>query len=239
MSANSDRDGQSSHLHSDDLDLTAYALGQLGEAERAEFERQLAASGGDGVRLVEQTRRLAERVRDVLASGNPSPSATLRETLIHRIGNHAAAAKPTPAAKPQSFWRRHAAELVAASLVLLLLVTVFYPAFQSARESARRAGSRDRMAVAMTATTREQDADTNRGEAHLLRYQELSGNGHDEYQARFRLGMDSDTVLTEPSEGSPRPAGREHWEEVKDGQARTKTAQPATNFRVLVSPSYA
>jgi len=89
MSAKSEHDGNRNGVHGDDLDLTAYALGQLDASERAEIERQLVALDGDGIRLVEETRRLANKVREVLAADHPAVSGSLRETLIHRLGEAA------------------------------------------------------------------------------------------------------------------------------------------------------
>jgi F0F1-type ATP synthase membrane subunit b/b' len=85
MSVKSDRDRDQDCASDDNLDLTAHALDQLDEAERAEIERQLAEANGDASRLVQQTRRLAEKVREALAADNPPASADLRETLVQRM----------------------------------------------------------------------------------------------------------------------------------------------------------
>src|SRR5688500_10468128 len=111
----------------DDLDLTAYALGQADEAERAAIEGQLAESSGDGRRFVEQTRSGAEDVRAALNEANPAASQSLRKTVLHRLGNDKEDAKPQPAEKPRSFWRRHAVEMVAVSLGLLLVAALLLP----------------------------------------------------------------------------------------------------------------
>jgi Ca-activated chloride channel homolog len=134
MPANSERDREPSG----DLDLTSYALGQLDEAERAAIERQLSEANGDG-RAVEQTRQLAEELRAALSAENPAASSTLRDALLHRLGDEAADdGKPQPAAKPQSAWRRRGVELVAAALVLSLVAVLLLPAGKFARHSARQ-----------------------------------------------------------------------------------------------------
>ncbi|HUE73323.1 MAG TPA: von Willebrand factor type A domain-containing protein [Pirellulaceae bacterium] len=129
----------------DDLNLTAFALNQLDETERAEVERQLAEANGDASKTVEQTRRLAEKVREVLAADNRAASPSLRETLDRRMSNADDADKPQPADKPQSFWRRHVVELAVASLVMVLMVSLLLPAVQLSREAAWRMQSTNNM----------------------------------------------------------------------------------------------
>ena len=224
------------------LDLTAYALDQLDEIERDEIARKLREAGGDASKIVQQTRRLADKVREVIAADNPPASAGLRQTLIHRMGEAGdEAVRPTPAVKPQSFWRRHAAELVAASLLLLLLAAFLLPQIQSARDSARRAQLTNQMhQLAMkTHPDRDDDGDDRRGETLHLRYQNSLGSGDADQLAWYAKGLQLDEPIAETTESPPvTDPSSDHGKKMSGAQARMKTAAPSAAARASAQPNF-
>ena len=108
----------------DDLNLTALALGQCGEAERAAMEQKLAGADRKVGAVLEHTRRLADELRLALAADNPAPSESLRDTLRHRLRERRIEQPSRPIAtalSPKLMVRWGIAGLIAASLGGLLL----------------------------------------------------------------------------------------------------------------------
>jgi Ca-activated chloride channel family protein len=177
MSGDADHDrGRSG----DDLNLTAYSLEQLDEAERQAIERQLSETNGDGRRLVEETRRLGDEVRAALTEVNPTRSESLRDTLVHRMKEEKEDAKPQPVEKTQSFWRRHAVSLGVAAALLVLVASLLFPAVQSSREVARQMESSNKLRqLAGRSTWHEEQngVSTEAGDADGDRRKRGSGRG--------------------------------------------------------------
>ena len=133
--------------------LTAYALGQLGPAERAEVEAELAASP-KAQEAVRAERALADQLRKA-AQQIPLPerSIELRRAVDRRLQELESAAAPSPIAKPnlhqtrrrgRRFWSILA---VAATLLMAAVPTYFYlvsrGAFQQGRDIASVEPSKD------------------------------------------------------------------------------------------------
>jgi Ca-activated chloride channel family protein len=225
MSANSEHDRDLSGVPGD-LDLTALALGQLDDVERAEVERKLAAADGEASKIVAQTRRLANEVRAVLTADNPAPSKDLHETLTHRMGNAADDdVRPSPASKPQSYWRRHATVLIAASLVVALLAAVILPPIFSARSNARVAQSGNDLKQAPAATSWEESTTE-------LRYQRSYGESvADRYNvAPMAARSDQPQMIQELTEASRTSPSREYYKgpEGASGLASSSAAAGAS-----------
>lgn len=217
MSANSDHDREPRDFIGDAPDLTAFALGQLDDAERADVERQLAGANGDAAGTVEQMRRLAEEVRGALAGDHPASSAALRQTLIQRMGEPCAeTVKPSLAAKPQSLWRRYAVEFVAASLILVLLAVLLMRAAQHSRELAGRvqSGNNLRQLQLKTGLYEESGAEASRSDAVYFRYQRSPDDSMTDFSA----------PLLEATEDGTNPAYGNHWHEATDSPTTSPSA---------------
>ncbi|HJT32536.1 MAG TPA: von Willebrand factor type A domain-containing protein [Pirellulales bacterium] len=115
-------------MANDDLDhdtdslLTAYALGELGETERADIATRLAESAEDR-RLVEETQRLGGLLRQVVAAPEGAPSSGLRATVLQRLAEPAPAEMPHP--RPRFPRRRYWLPLSLAASLLVICGTVY------------------------------------------------------------------------------------------------------------------
>ncbi|MFM7206794.1 MAG: von Willebrand factor type A domain-containing protein [Planctomycetaceae bacterium] len=136
------------HLPEDDAaKITAHALGQLEDRERAEFLARLLRPDAEAARrIVDETRRIAEALHAERADSLHSPEAPgrsqdLRRTIIARL----AAPSPAPKAKPPAPQaRRHHAPwgllAMAGSLAAAVIVaaTVLFDAPRAERQVALR-----------------------------------------------------------------------------------------------------
>ena len=125
----------------DDPKLTAYALGELDEAEAKEVEARLAEDEA-ARQYVQETRDLAERLTEELRR-EPAPalSEAQRKVVVLR-------AKQKPG---RTTWRRLrlAAAIVAGLVVAGVLIGLLTPTLARAREEARRGrGSKSRSRLA-------------------------------------------------------------------------------------------
>lgn len=108
--------------HDDDSRLTAYALGELGETERAEIAARLAESA-DERRLVEETQRLGGLVRKAVAAPEGAPSSDLRAAVMQRMAEPPPAELPHP--RPRFPRRRYWLPLSLAASLLVIGGTVY------------------------------------------------------------------------------------------------------------------
>ncbi len=127
----------------DEARLTAYALGQLDETERAEVESLLAESD-EARRFVAETAALAGHVREAYQQTPvPAASPSLRAAVERRMTETSPRRrKGRPAgarAKDESWLRRHWVTIAATSdCICVLLAALILPGYQSAREAATR-----------------------------------------------------------------------------------------------------
>jgi Ca-activated chloride channel family protein len=132
-------------IESDDPRLTAYALGELDSAERAEVARLLTHSPEAQAALAEIKQTVALLESQLQAEPCPALTAPQRELIQQAQQAHAKpeetvllALPPEPAAVRQRNRRRWIVNTVAGVLSACLLVALVLPAFHMARESARR-----------------------------------------------------------------------------------------------------
>lgn len=126
--------------------LTAYALGQLDGPERAEVERPLAdPNQADAVRQVRETKRLASGLTEAHSSEplETSPSG-LRAIVDERLLSSATEKVELPA-KRRPWYRLTVVEAGVIISLCCLLAAMLLPSVQSARESARRISSSNRV----------------------------------------------------------------------------------------------
>ncbi|QDU59679.1 von Willebrand factor [Planctomycetes bacterium Pan216] len=124
-------------LHHDDPRLTAYALGELSETDRAEVEAYLS-SDEEARRLVEETKELATMLGKELAQEpTPSLSSEQREEIARQAENPASAPTPTPGPTPSRNGRKWIIPLSFAAAACLL-VAVMFPALQGPVRMARQ-----------------------------------------------------------------------------------------------------
>src|SRR5688572_9382386 len=111
----------------DDPKLTAYALGQLDEADHAEVEAQLANDPAARA-VVEQTRTAADRLQLALAS----------EQLIELAATNAVADQQRIAGNRarRAVFYRWAFAAVSACMIVALGVSLLLPSLNRARETA-------------------------------------------------------------------------------------------------------
>ena len=98
--------------------LTAHALGQTDEAERAKIEAEMAVSAQ--VRQeVEAVRSLAGQLKAAVAAApQPGPSAGLREAIQRRLSEIAPANTAAAGDKVRPWWRSRLAAFAAAAACL-------------------------------------------------------------------------------------------------------------------------
>src|SRR5690242_20626704 len=83
----------------EEAELTAYALGELDERERARVERAIEESA-DGRRQVEETRAVAESVREAFAAEHGGLGGELGAGEIEALEARARASAPQSIASP-------------------------------------------------------------------------------------------------------------------------------------------
>ncbi len=110
----------------DEAKLTAYALGELGDKERAEVEAQLA-DDSEARREVEEIRKVAGILTDELKA-EPAPKLTGRQRK----------AVEAKAAKPRRRLRLWVPLSAAASILILIGAATFLPTLGRSRELAKR-----------------------------------------------------------------------------------------------------
>ncbi len=117
----------------DEARLTAYALGQLHEAEKAAVESQLAGLGAEDAervrRTVDQIRLLGGHVRTAAGQDpGPEPSSSLRTAVERRLneleGSPMAKTQDAALAGRRPWYRRHSIALLAAACLVIAAVPI-------------------------------------------------------------------------------------------------------------------
>ncbi|HYW78666.1 MAG TPA: von Willebrand factor type A domain-containing protein, partial [Thermoguttaceae bacterium] len=145
--------------------LTAYALGQLDEQERAEVEALLARDE-QARRTVEETAALAEHVLRSSPQAAAAPSSDLREAIEQHVQQKELKGMPMKTTKdPLSAGpaqkRRFSPATVAVSVCLLIVaVGLVLPAMRSAEESNEQVAVVDNQIDEDTATSQAAPAET-------------------------------------------------------------------------------
>ncbi len=125
----------------DEARLTAYALGQLDEAERAAVEAVLANSD-EARKFVAETAALAGHVQQAYQQApNPALSPSIRAAVEKRLTENIPEdekAVPLDRRPKRSWLDRHWLNVLAVSTVSAILVCLLLPAVQAPREAARR-----------------------------------------------------------------------------------------------------
>lgn len=111
---------------------TAYVLDELNASERADVDRELAASP-EASKLVEDLRGTTQLIAQQLAA---EPAMALTAQQRAAIGQQVELPN-----KPPRKWLRYTLTSVTAASILVLLSGLFLPAVQRAREAARRTDS--------------------------------------------------------------------------------------------------
>jgi len=125
-------------INSDDPRLTAYALGELDDAERSEVESALATSP-ELQAEVESIRQTAA-LFDTSLQADSGPALTEQQRLAIQeqfVAGSIALAGHTTHAKGRR-WHRYTVPVAATGIVASLLIAILLPTVQSALESARR-----------------------------------------------------------------------------------------------------
>ena len=203
--------------------LTAYALGQLGERERAAVEAELA--GNDAARrLVEETVALADHVHQANRHGpSPQPSPALRGAIEQRLNEMeeipmSTKESPSPSVEPVRH-RRSWGILAAATCLLIAAVPITWAIIDATRSSD------DEMAMAPEETAGEapdeqDEADIDNsvgtvssrvdpGGVSVIASTERRDSADKDLHVRGDLyGTDGDREIQRGGETSPRPAKR-------------------------------
>ena len=122
----------------DNWKLTAYALGELDDQDRAEVEALLAESK-DACKALEDIRRVAGMLsQDLQAEPAPQLTDEQRKQIETRLASVSHQA-PQPTTRMLSLRRWRAPVALAASLALVVTAGwLLVPSLQKARESTRR-----------------------------------------------------------------------------------------------------
>ncbi len=120
----------------DDPRLTAYALGELDDAERVEFESSIADSE-EALRFIEETRATARLLADRLGrERSPGLTPQQRQSVEQRL--HAQAQSPLRLRRPRrSLTLRGVARFAVAAGIIGFVAALVVPAFQAARKNPR------------------------------------------------------------------------------------------------------
>lgn len=142
----------------DDPKLTAFALGELDEAERSEVEK-LIAHNAEAKRFVEETRAFAGQLEARLKSETVTPLTELQKSVIAETA--IAQGKVTVFPRRAVWWT---VGIAAAACLLLLLGSIALPVFSSVQ---KRGAQSHTLALAKQKSLPDQIAKDARGDAML------------------------------------------------------------------------
>ena len=119
----------------DDPRLTAYALGELDDAERVEFEAFIAESA-EARRFIEETRATARLLAERLGRER-SPGLSLEHVSLSRGRLHAQAQTPLRLQRPRVLTPGRVLRLAVVAAVFVFVAALVVPAYQATREHPR------------------------------------------------------------------------------------------------------